>query len=67
MKYTDVVFSCRKCGHLLYLKKEQSAESLCKKLIHLDCPMCGEEAGENWVFQKFGNYEKEYGTEVVKE
>lgn len=46
MKYTDVVFSCKKCGHLLYSKKEQSAESLCKKLLNLDCPMCGEEAGK---------------------
>ena len=53
-KKNDFVFNCRKCGHLIFLKE-------IKKLLKIDCPECGEEAEENWIFSRMGNYDKEFG------
>lgn len=54
MDYPDYVFKCRKCGHLLFLEDVD-------KLLLKDCPECGEESYENWIFKRRGNYEEEYG------
>ncbi len=53
MLYPDYVFICKKCMHLLYTTKTE-------KLIGLDCPNCGEEWFENWIFKRMGNFELEY-------
>jgi len=58
MNKPDFVFSCSKCGHLLFTtKKVEKVENLLK----LDCPNCGEEPNENWILVRDGNYGKEYG------
>jgi DNA replicative helicase MCM subunit Mcm2 (Cdc46/Mcm family) len=45
----DFIFLCKKCGHNLYVER---------KKIHLvlktDCPNCGEESYENWIFMGRG-------------
>ena len=48
MKYTPV-FKCKKCSHNLYL------EGKLKKLMNYDCPLCGEEGYELWVFSHLAN------------
>lgn len=40
------VFECKKCGHLLFIKKAKGI----KKLVSYECPGCGEPADRNWVF-----------------
>ena len=55
----DLVFVCRKCGHQVY-KEEWSTEKGMKVMIKLDCPNCGEEAYENWILSRFGNFDKEH-------
>lgn len=61
IEQTDMVFSCRKCGHLLFIStKNRKAEALIK-LLECECPTCGEESGENWVYCGTGNYDEEYG------
>ena len=58
---TDMVFSCRKCGHLLFIStKNRKAEALIK-LLECDCPNCGTESVENRVYCGTGNYNEEYG------
>ncbi len=60
MRKPDVVFACGKCGHLLFIDKKEP-----KKIYSLsqrDCPNCGEEGEENWIFVREGDYQKEYGT-----
>jgi len=49
----ESVFICKKCGHNLFLSGNL------KKLVNLDCPNCGEEAEELWIFSRFGNWKKE--------
>lgn len=48
MKADIPVFICRKCEHNLYLAKRDI-----KKLLKLDCPNCGEEPYELWIFSGF--------------
>ena len=58
-KDCDLIFKCRKCYHLVYL-----ANSLLKKVRNLsvmNCPECGEEGEENWIYVGTGNYDLEYG------
>lgn len=63
MKYTDIVFRCRKCEHLVFMdNKVVKAEKLVG-IMEMDCPNCGEEGYENWVLSRQGNYKKEYGEE----
>lgn len=57
MKNPDLVFPCRKCEHNLFINKEK----FIKKSKLPDCPNCGEEFDSNWIFEREGNYEKEYG------
>lgn len=59
MKNKYIVFQCRKCKHLLFVKNI-SVEKL-EEVSKLDCPECGEEGYENWILVRSGNYEKEYG------
>ena len=57
----DLVFSCLKCGHLLFISGT-SAQKV-KKIKTLDncsCPNCGTEREENWVYVRTGDYDKEY-------
>ena len=56
----QVVFECRKCGHLLFV--ENINTSKLKKIMNTDCPDCGEEGYGNWTLLRMGNYEKEYGS-----
>ena len=59
---TDMVFSCRKCGHLLFVTtKDKKCEDIARILMQDDCPSCGEGSYENWIFVRMGNYGEEYG------
>lgn len=61
-KNNDLVFACLKCGHLRFI--QGTPEEKIKKISTLnkkDCPECGEEGYENWVYVRTGNYEKEFG------
>jgi len=49
----DFVFSCRKCGHLLFTPNVI-------KLLETDCPNCGEKSYANWILKRKGNYDEEY-------
>lgn len=49
----DLIFICKKCGHYLYIIE---GENWIKKLKKLDCPNCGEEPEENWIFSDSGNW-----------
>ena len=51
----DVMFSCKKCGHNLYVTK---TELQTKIIIIMDkeCPNCGEEGYCNWVLDREGDY-----------
>lgn len=42
----DICFACRKCGHHLYCDIGVEPR---------DCPNCGEEPCENWLFVGYGN------------
>jgi DNA-directed RNA polymerase subunit M/transcription elongation factor TFIIS len=55
----EVVFQCRKCEHLLFVK--QINKTKLKNIMKMDCPSCGEEGYTNWVLFRMGNYEEEYG------
>lgn len=59
MKKNDIVFTCRKCGHLLFVS-DISVKKL-KDIMEMDCDSCGEEGYENWILSRMGNYEEEYG------
>lgn len=47
-------FKCRKCGHIAYMNKERPL-----LINELDCPNCGEEPYDNWIFLGEGSYQKE--------
>jgi transcription elongation factor Elf1 len=60
----DLVFECRKCGHLLFITG--TATEKIKKITKLDnyvCDNCGAEREGNWAYLRKGNYEKEFGSE----
>lgn len=62
----DIVFKCRKCGHLIFLIKQDDVFKMRLKLDSLmkdECPDCGEEGYENWILFRMGNYLEEYGEE----
>lgn len=62
-EYPDIVFSCKKCGHLLFFSMaDKTVEELAQRL-EMDCPSCGEESCENWQYVRVGNYQEEYGLE----
>ena len=48
-----IVFSCRKCGHELYMDsynlRNSNAWRAFDRLSEHDCPACGEEGYENWI------------------
>ena len=63
----DLIFKCLKCGHLVFvtgepLKQIKKISSFNKK----ECPNCGEEGYENWVYVRKGNYDREYGIGAKK-
>ena len=53
MKNPDIVFQCKKCGHLIFTPNVI-------KLLETDCPQCGEEPYANWMLKREGHYEIEY-------
>ena len=53
MKYTDIVFTCSKCQHELYVDFELKE---IRKLITTDCPECGEEPC--WELTRMDNWSK---------
>lgn len=59
----DLVFICRKCGHLVFLTGWETEKKM-KKMIRLSCPECGEEGYENWILGRFGNFKKEYENKI---
>lgn len=40
-------FNCKKCGHLLFLESGKL-----EKLVNCDCPFCGEESDNLWIFKR---------------
>lgn len=58
-KDTDIVFTCSKCGHLLFVSTITFEKF--KEIMDKDCSNCGEEGYENWVLSRTGNYDREYG------
>ena len=61
----DLVFRCKKCGHLLFVSG--TASEKVKKISNLneyECPNCGAEREENWSFVRTGDYAKEYENKV---
>ena len=49
MRY--IVFSCKKCGHNLYLENTDDLSRNLRKLSVKDCPECGEDGYCNWVLE----------------
>lgn len=45
----DYIFRCKKCYHNLYVDKSKITE-----LLEYDCPECGEEADDLWIFSGVG-------------
>lgn len=60
MSKPDVVLKCRKCGHLLFIRKWKFNKKL-EEYLEMDCPECGEEGYENWILSRLGDYDVEYG------
>lgn len=56
-KNTDIVFSCKKCGHSLFVS-DINFKKL-EEIIERPCDMCGRD-GETWILLRTGNYEEEY-------
>lgn len=58
----DLIFKCYKCGHNLYLTDGATltGKQIAKKL-NIDCPDCGEERYDLWIYIGLGNFEKDYG------
>lgn len=54
-KVKDVVFSCQKCSHEIYVSFDVKG---IRKMLKLECPECGEEPC--WTLQREGDYDKEY-------
>lgn len=44
-----VVFTCKKCGHQMYVENTENLAQSLNKLTVTDCPSCGEESDENWI------------------
>lgn len=59
--FNDLLFKCKKCEHHLYIINgmEKSGSHTRNILKKTDCPNCGEEADELWIFIRNGNYERE--------
>lgn len=57
----DLIFDCKKCGHHLYITDgmTKSGAYIRNVLKKTDCPNCGEEAYELWIFTRNGNFERE--------
>lgn len=63
----DLVFECRKCGHLLFITG--TASEKVKKIAKLndqECDNCGAEREGNWSYLRTGNYQKEYDNKEVE-
>lgn len=54
----EAVFLCVKCRHHLFLNGEEIMPIL-KRLDKYNCPNCGEEGCENWMFSHVGDSNKE--------
>lgn len=61
VKYTDIVFKCRKCEHLLFVDNRKVNPIELAKIAEEECSNCGEEGYENWILVRAGNFEEEYG------
>jgi transcription elongation factor Elf1 len=59
MENRDVVFTCRKCEHLLFVE-DPDLKKL-EEISKMDCPDCGEDGYKNWILTRLGNYNEEYG------
>jgi DNA-directed RNA polymerase subunit M/transcription elongation factor TFIIS len=58
-KKPDIVFECKKCGHLLYVSKDELKEKI-QYLIEKDCPNCGEQP-PIFIVSHEGDYNEDYG------
>lgn len=54
----EAVFICRKCRHHLFIGCDEILLIL-GNLDKYNCPRCGEEGFENWVFSHLGNSDNE--------
>jgi len=57
-KVKDIVFTCRKCSHLQFVDFDVKG---IRKLLKYDCPECGEESNSNWILEREGDFDKEFG------
>ena len=58
MHLPTIFFTCRKCGHQLYLPIDKLNDTLdtvvnrLAKVSDMNCPSCGEEPYENWFLDR---------------
>ncbi|MDZ4286195.1 MAG: hypothetical protein U1A23_04650, partial [Candidatus Sungbacteria bacterium] len=62
--FQDLIFKCGKCGHLLFITNGMNltGKIIRNKLRNYDCPNCGEESEELWIFVRNGSYDQEHET-----
>ena len=56
----DLVLRCRKCKHLLFVGGEKINFELMSQLTERDCHRCGKQAGDCWILDRVGDYNKEF-------
>jgi DNA-directed RNA polymerase subunit RPC12/RpoP len=62
-----MVFICRKCGHNLYVEETDELPKKLNGLNKRDCPNCGEEGFENWIWSGRKKSFPTKGVRVIKE
>ena len=53
----DLVVTCRKCGHELYIGSWDNRKKM-EEVISMDCDNCGEEGYGNWILSRFDTFEE---------
>lgn len=52
----DLVYTCRKCDHRLYVSGWEDEKKM-KKILKMSCPNCGEEPYNLWILTAFGVFQ----------
>jgi DNA-directed RNA polymerase subunit RPC12/RpoP len=58
----DYIFSCRNCGHDLFINKFHEKEI--SGLPNTHCPSCGEEGHFNWIVMGEGDFADYEGEKI---